>query len=125
MTTTSERSSCPSTTSRSRRGVVADDADPVDVGSGVTGGGGQRVGVDVVDLSGARGAVDVDEFAADRDDRQPGPGMHQHLVPADGGEQTDLRGADDRPRPDRDVARLHVVADAPDVVAGTHRLVAP
>ena len=49
--------------------------------------------------------------------------MHQHLVAAYGGEQTDLRGADDRPRPDRDIARLHVVADATDEIAGTDRLV--
>ena len=123
MTTISDRISCPSTTSRSRRGIGADDADPVHVGAGVAGGGGQRVGVDVVDLAGTRGAVDVDELAADRDHRQPGPGVHQHLVAAHRGEQPDLRGADDGARAHRDVAGLHVVADAAHEVAGTDRLV--
>ena len=44
--------------------------------------------------------------------------MDEHLVAPDGGEQTDLRGADYRAGPDRDVTGLHVVTDLADVVAG-------
>ena len=101
-------------------GVTLGDADAVDVGAGVAGSGGEGITVDVVDLSGPGGSVDVDEFAAHRDDRQPRPRMHHHPRLSDRGKQSHLRGPDDRTRADCHVTGLHVVADASDVVAAVH-----
>ena len=102
--------------------IAGRDADPVGLGAGVPGGGGQRERVDVVHLAGPGRAGHVDQFVADRDDRQPGPRVHQHLVPADGGEQPDLRGADEGAEPHRDVTGLHVLAGPADVLARFDRL---
>ena len=66
--------------------------------------------------------AELDQLAADRDHRQPGLWMHQHLAPPDSGQQTDLRGADDRPGPHGDVTGLDVVTDPTHVVAGANRL---
>ena len=45
------------------------DADAVDFGAGITGGCGQRVGVDVVDLPHPRRSIDIDQFLTHRQDR--------------------------------------------------------
>ena len=71
-------------------GIVVDDPHPVHLGAGIAARRGQRVGVDVVDLTVARGTRDVDEFAADTHHRQPRPRVHQHPFASDRGQQPDL-----------------------------------
>ena len=101
--------------------IGVDDADAVHLGARIPARRGKRIRVDVVDLAVAGGARYVDQLAADAHHRQPRPRMDQHAFAADGGQQTDLRGADDRARPHRDVAGLDIVTGATDVGAGAHR----
>ncbi|SKY41200.1 Uncharacterised protein [Mycobacteroides abscessus subsp. abscessus] len=98
------------------RRLALGESDPVHVRTSITCGGGERVAVHVVDLAGARSAVDVDEFAAHRDHREPRFGMNQHARLTDRGEQPDLSRTDDRSGTNRDITGLHVVADSSNVI---------
>ena len=100
--------------------VGGHDADPADLGARVTGGGGQRVRVHVVDLALAGRAVDVDELLAERDHRDPRTWVDEHLVASDGGQQTHLSSTDGRAAAHGDVAGLHVLAGAADEPGGRH-----
>ena len=46
--------------------------------------------------------------------------MNQHAVAAHSGEQTDLRGTNDRSGADRYVTGLNIIADVPDVLSASH-----
>ncbi len=106
---------CPSTISPELLGVVADDADAIHLRAGVAAGRRQRIGVDVIHLTVARVAGDVDQLAADRHDRQPRARVHQDAFAAHRRQQPYLGRADDRSGSHGDVAGLDVVAGAPHI----------
>ena len=62
----------------------------------------------------------LDQLAADGDHRQPWPRMHQHPLPTDRRQQTDLCRPDDGAGTHRHVTGLHVIAGAPDISARAH-----
>ena len=102
-------------------GIGVDDADPIHLGARVPARRRKRVRVDVVDLAVAGRPRNVDELTTDTHHRQPRPRMDQNAFAPDGGQQTDLRRADDRACPHRHVAGLHVVTSAADVGTRAHR----
>jgi hypothetical protein len=92
--------------------VTADDPDTADFGAGVPARGGQRVGVDVIDLPVTRGARDIDQFSTDRHDRHPRARVHEDPFPADRRKQTHLGSADDGSGPHGDITGLYIVPGA-------------
>ncbi|CKQ79301.1 Uncharacterised protein [Mycobacterium tuberculosis] len=99
------------------RRVVADDANPVHLRTGIPARRSQGIGVDVINLPVARGPRDVDQLAPDGHHRQPRTRVHQHPFTADRRQQPHLGCADDRPRAHRHITGLHVVARTPHVGA--------
>ena len=92
VTTRSARTSWSSIASSSVLRVVGDDADPVGDGAGLAGGGGEDVGVRVVDLARRERLAGLDQLAAGGDDDDPRAGAGPDPVAADRGEQPDLPG---------------------------------
>ena len=90
--------------------VVGDDADPVGLGAGVAGGGGEQVGVGVTDLAEAGRLADLDQLVAGGDDDHARTGVDEDAVAADRGQQPDLLRTEGGALPQRHLAGGHVLA---------------
>lgn len=76
-----------------------------------------------MDLPGAQRLAGLDQFAAGRQHHDPGAGADLDRAAADGGEQADLGGAEDRARPQGRLAFGGIAAAGADMGAGGGRAV--
>ena len=79
---------------------------------------GDAVGVRVADLAGSERGIGLDQLVAGREHREPRPLPARHGRDSERSEHGQLRRADRRPRGDDGLARVHVLAGAPDVRPG-------